>query len=223
MTAKPSVVVIGASGHAGVVIDILEKAGCHTIVGVLDRPGTPLDGFLGYEILGSEEDLPGLMRTRGIEGGVIAVGDNRTRADIAQRVERLVPGFSFVAAIHPAATLARDVEIGSGTVIMAGVVVNTAARIGSHCMLNTNASLDHDSVMGDFSSLAPGAATGGNVRIGEHAAVMMGVQIAQGVSVGARAVVGAGSVVLEDVPPDTVAHGTPCRPVRHRVPGDDGA
>jgi acetyltransferase-like isoleucine patch superfamily enzyme len=82
---------------------------------------------------------------------------------------------------------------------MAGVTVNPCCSIGRFCILNTNASLDHDSSMNDFSSLAPRVATGGNCKIGACSAICIGATLVHGVSIGEHTVVGAGSTVLGDI------------------------
>ena len=88
-----------------------------------------------------------------------------------------------------------------------------------YAIVNTGASLDHDSTMLDFSSLAPGVVTGGNCVIGDHAAIGIGAVIAHGVTVGDHAVVGAGSTVLKDIARFSVAYGSPARFVRERAVG----
>ena len=71
------------------------------------------------------------------------------------RVREVCPDLQFVSAIHPKISIAKDVSVAEGMVIMAGVTINPCCSIGQFCILNTNSSLDHDSVMEDFSSLAP--------------------------------------------------------------------
>jgi acetyltransferase-like isoleucine patch superfamily enzyme len=103
---------------------------------------------------------------------------------------------------------------------MAGAVINPGCKVGDFCIVNTRASLDHDSVMGDFSSLAPAAVTGGNVQIGAFSVIAIGAIVAHAVRVGEHAVIGAGATVLRHVPDRVVAYGTPARIIRQREPGD---
>jgi sugar O-acyltransferase (sialic acid O-acetyltransferase NeuD family) len=212
------IVVVGASGHAEVVIDILERQGIHRVVGLIDRSAK--GNLMGYEILGTASDLPGIVRERGIAGGIVAIGDNWTRFSVVNALSTLLPGFTFVTAVHPSAQIGRNVTVGRGSVVMGGAVINPNARVGAFCVVNTNASLDHGSEMGDFSGLLPNAATGGNVSIGAFAAVCQGANIIHGVKIGDHTVVGAGATVLENVPPRVVAYGTPARVIRAREPGE---
>lgn len=103
---------------------------------------------------------------------------------------------------------------------MAGATVGPSCSIGRFCILNTNSSLDHDSVMEDFSALAPRVATGGNCRIGAYSAVGIGAVLIHGIHVGEHTVIGAGSTVLTNLDSFTVAYGTPARAIREREPGE---
>jgi sugar O-acyltransferase (sialic acid O-acetyltransferase NeuD family) len=214
------IVIVGASGHAKVVIDIVEQAGCFEIAGLVDRDSVIGSRVCGYPVLGREEQLPALARDHDLLGLLIAIGDNYVRSQVADRVGGTCPGLPLVSAVHPRATIARDVTIGAGTVIMAGAVVNPGCKIGLGCILNTNSSLDHDCRMDDFSSLAPRVAIGGNCRIGSHSAIGIGTTVIHGISICEHVVVGAGSTVLGDVMPCHVVYGTPARVIRRRTPGD---
>jgi sugar O-acyltransferase (sialic acid O-acetyltransferase NeuD family) len=208
--------VIGASGHAKVIIDIVERQTLWRIVGLIDTYKSPRTELMGYAVLGSEDCLPDLMERHGVGGAIVAIGDNRIRRDVALRVASIAPALDFVNAVHPSARIARDVQMGKGIAIMAGVTVNPGTRIGDFCYLNTNASVDHDNVLEPFSCVQPNAATGGNVRLGELSVLAMGVTVVQGISIGQDSIVGAGSTVLDDIPDKVVAYGTPCRVVRPR-------
>ena len=155
------IVIVGSSGHARVAVDIAERDPALRIVGMIDSYRKAGESELGYEILGSEENLPRLVRETGIEAGFIAIGDNWQRHLMAERIWRLLPGFEFVTLVHPSANIGREVRIARGSVLMAGATVNVGTDIGEFCILNTGSSIDHDSSMGAFSSLGPGAVTGG--------------------------------------------------------------
>jgi sugar O-acyltransferase (sialic acid O-acetyltransferase NeuD family) len=215
-----SIVIIGSSGHAKVVIDIVQQEGKYKIVGLLDRYRKAGEETLGYQVLGKEETLAELNKTRSLKGVIVAVGDNFDRAKVVSRVRRICPDLPFVSSVHPKASIATDVSIGEGTVIMAGVSVNPSCSIGRFCILNTNSSLDHDSIMEDFSSLAPRATTGGHCRIGSYSAISIGAVLIRGVHIGNNTVVGAASLVLEPIDSFVVAYGSPAKVIRKRKPED---
>jgi sugar O-acyltransferase (sialic acid O-acetyltransferase NeuD family) len=204
------VIVVGASGHAKVVIDIVERTGHHRIVGLVDREGTS-GKIWDYSVLGRTEELPSIAARLGVNGYVLGIGSNDARRRISEQLGEQAPNMTAMAAVHPSAAVGRDVEIGAGTVVMAGAMVNPSCRIGRGCVINTGASLDHDSVMGDYASLAPGAVIGGGCTIGTEAWVGIGATVVQLIRIGARATVGAGATVLRDVEPDVVVIGTPAR------------
>ena len=110
-------------------------------------------------MLGGESDPPEVCRAEGTALGIVAIGDNFQRRAMTERLAALVPSFAPVTAIHPSAVVAADATLGPGTVIMPGAVVVSGCRLGRGCLVNTLASLDHDGVMEDYASLAPGAVT----------------------------------------------------------------
>jgi len=216
MNREP-LLVYGASGHAKVILDILERAGQHPIVGLLDDNvrlrGT---GFFGYPVLGGG-DLLSEHRYRGHQL-VIAVGDNHARQKIARQIGRL-GGYEFALAIHPSAQIARGVQIGSGTVIMANVAINSDAVIGQHAIINTGATIDHDCVIGDFVHVSPGTHLAGNVHVGALTHLGVGVSAIPGVKIGTASIIGAGAVVLNDIPEGVTAVGVPARVVKTKRGG----
>ncbi len=215
-----SIVIIGSSGHAKVIIDIIQQEGRYGICGLLDHCREKGEETLGYPVLGGVEDLPSLLKTHPINAAIIAIGDNFVRSQVAARIAEICPDLPFCRAIHPKASMAAEISLGEGTVVMAGAAINPCCSVGRFCILNTNASLDHDSTMGDFSSLAPGATTGGNCHIGEHAAIGIGAVLIHGVHVGEHSVIGAGSLVTKPVDSFVVAYGTPARVIRKRQAGE---
>lgn len=197
--------VIGAGGHAKVVIrTLLELGDC--IQAVFDddpqRWGTHL---LGARISGPIEQI---QRTRDCPA-VIAIGDNATRLAIAGRCE--VP---WATAVHPSALIDPTVEQGAGVVVLHRAVVQPDCRIGEHVIINTAATVDHDCVIGDFTHLAPGTHLGGGVVIGDRVLLGIGAVVIPGKRIGSGTVVGAGAVVASDLPPNVVACGVPARIVR---------
>lgn len=215
-----NIVIVGSSGHAKVIIDIVLQEGKYKIVGLLDRFRTVGEKTLGYAVLGTENELPALVKAHDLKGAIVAIGDNFIRSQVASRIKEICPDLPFVCALHPKAAIATDVSIGAGTVVMAGAVINPCSSVGRFCILNTQCSLDHDSVLEDFSSLAPGAVTGGNCQLGQYAAISAGAVLIHGIHVGEHSVIGAGSTVMNSIEAFVVAYGTPAKTIRHRKQGD---
>jgi len=211
---------VGASQHAKYTIDIMERQGRDTVVGLVDDTPNGEPGLVGYPILGGVDDLPDLIELHGLDAAIVAIGDNWSRSQVAARVAGLCPTLGFASAIHPSAQIGARAVIGAGTVIMAAAVVNNDGVVGEHAFLATSCSLDHDGRFGAFASFSPNVATGGAVAIGDFAAVGIGASILHGVTIGAHTVVGAGSTVLSDLPDHVVAFGTPARVMRARTEGE---
>jgi sugar O-acyltransferase (sialic acid O-acetyltransferase NeuD family) len=218
-TAMKRILIVGSSGHAKSVIDTIEKEGKFTIVGLIDDFRDSGE-CLGYKILGSTEDLKGLVRTEAIYGLVIAIGDNFSRQTVHEKIAALCPGLRFVSTVHPSAVIGRDVSIGPGTVIMSGVSVNSGTVIGDFCILNTHSSLDHDCLMKNYSSLAPGVNTGGYVWIGWGSAIGVGAKINHKICIGDHCVIGSGACVVKDFDDYSLAYGVPARLIRERKAGE---
>jgi len=214
------VLIVGSSGHARVIVDIIERSGSHTILGFLDDAKAPGMVEIGYPILGGLADLPEIVRSQNPQGFLVAIGDNWNRGMVAEKVKEIAPLLPAIIAVHPGAQVACSACLGPGTAVMAGAVVNSNASVGSFCILNTRASVDHDSHLDDFASIGPGATLAGNVRVGAYSAICLQACVAEKVRVGPHTVVGAGSVVLDDLPDGVIAFGTPARIVRSRSKGE---
>ena len=216
MIQKEKIYVFGGSNHAKLTIDILEQAGQYEICGILDSSKPIGEVVAGYQILGPIEQLSELNRKYGINKGIIAIGDNYTRFKVAQQITGQLPDFEFVSAIHPSAIIGSRVHIGAGCILSAGVIVNNDSRLGDHCYLAFKSGISHDSTMGSFSSLGPGAITGGNVQIGECTAIALGAKVLNGRKIGSHSVVGSSCLVYDDVDNEVVVIGIPAREVRKR-------
>lgn len=208
MTMEEKLFVIGAGGHAQVVIDAILRSGAK-VHGIFDDN----INLLGKSIF----DVPIIGRieeAKGYENGkfIVAIGDNKVRMSIVEKL-----GFSsnsFFTVIHPSAILGKDVEIGVGSMILGGVVINTGTIVGEHCIINTSSSIDHHNKIFNFVHIAPGTHTGGNVEVEEGAFVGIGASIIPGVKIGSWSTVGAGSVVIDDVSAYSTVVGVPAKVIK---------
>jgi UDP-perosamine 4-acetyltransferase len=210
-------VILGAGGHARVVLDALVAQSRWQRFAFLDRdPALRGRMVAGVPVAGDDDDLA----HAGDNGfthfivGVGGIGDNTPRLALFEK--GLAAGLEPASAVHPAARLAASSTIGDGTAVLAGVVVNPDAAIGRNVVLNTGCIVEHDCRIGDHAQVSPGAIVLGGVSIGRLAYIGAGAVLIQGVRIGEGAVVGAGAVVLADVPDGARAVGVPavCTPRR---------
>ncbi len=213
-----SLVIVGASGHAKVVIDAVERLREHTVVGLLDDAKPAGLDWYGYRLLGPVSELA--RHADRIDAFFVAVGDGFARERIVRSIRDAHPSLELATVVHPSAVIARGVVLGEGSIVMAGAVLQADARVGAGCIVNTRASIDHECTLGDYAGLSPGATLGGNVEVGRQAFLGINAAVLHGRRIGEDTVVGAGAVVTEDLPPRVVAVGVPARVVRERSPGD---
>lgn len=204
------VLVIGAGGHSKVILDILRLNGDRA-VGLLDD-NRALWGHTqgGVPILGALDSYSDYT----YDYLVLAMGSNALRHKLKTTIFQAVADEAWLTAIHPRAVIASDVTVGLGTVIMAGVIVNSGTTIGAHCILNTASTVDHDSVMSDYVHIAPGSHLAGGVTINEGAFVGVGASVIPNILIDTWSVVGAGAVVVRDVPSRQVVVGNPAKPIK---------
>jgi sugar O-acyltransferase (sialic acid O-acetyltransferase NeuD family) len=203
-SSRLPIVIFGCGGHGRVVADTLKVARAPLAGFLDDRP--PAAFVSEIPLLGGRGCLeePGFLKNHYI---VIAIGEARLRRQLATLV--LGRGGHLAKAIHPSAVIASDVFIGEGTVIMAGVVINTGSRIGRFAIVNTGATVDHDNLIEDGVHISPGCHLAGNVICRADAFIGTGASIIPRTEIGTRAVIGAGAVVISDVPSDVLAVGCP--------------
>jgi sugar O-acyltransferase (sialic acid O-acetyltransferase NeuD family) len=207
-----NVVIYGASGHGKVIADIIEKSGKTVLAFVDDNETLWNKSFCGYPVWGGGSYLLKAAGDRTFSV-IIGIGDNHLRNKFQQNLER--KNLQFGTAIHPSAQLGKGVGIGEGSVVMANSVINPGSRVGKHCIVNTAVTIDHDCIIGDFVHLSPGTHLGGGVRIDAFSWIGLGASVINNIHVAEHAIVGAGSVVIRHVEPNTVVAGNPAAFLRH--------
>lgn len=205
---KQEIILIGGGGHCKSCIDVIEQTGQYSIRGVLDRADLAGTNVLGYEIIGTDEDILKFKE----EGCVflITIGQIKSAA-VRKSISKLLEDCGAVCAtvISPLANVSRHAQIGKGTIVMHGVKVNAAAKIGDNCILNTNCLIEHDTVIGDHTHVSTSAVINGNCVIGDEVFIGSNATIAGQVSLGSSIVIGAGSVVIKSVDEAGIYAGNP--------------
>ena len=197
-----NVIIIGTGGHAKVIADIVIKNG-DKIYGFLDSDKEK-KFFLGYRVLGTEFDynkFPDCFF-------IIAIGNDKIR----EQISKILTNAKWYNAIHPSAIISSiDVTIGEGTVVMANAVINSCARIGNHCILNTSSIVEHDNVIADFSHVSVGVKLGGTCSIGRHTWIGIGATITNNINICDNCIIGAGAVVVKNISVSGTYIGVPAK------------
>lgn len=196
-------IIIGASGHGKVVADIAEKSGYSDIVFLDNNP--KLITCAGYPVIG-----PDMMASE-LEGDLfIAIGN----ASIRERLMNREKGRQFPILIHPNAVIGKGVEIGEGSVIMAGAVINPGVNLGRGVIVNTCSSIDHDCEIDDYVHVSVGAHLCGTVKARKRAWIGAGAVIINNIDICSDCILGAGAVVTKNIEEAGVYIGVPAKRYR---------
>ena len=200
-------VIIGAGGHGRVIADIAQKLGCYETISFLDD-GDAKES-MGLAIIGKTLDMEKYVATHDI---FVAIGNSQTRKEIMERLQEM--GAVIPTLIHPSAIIGACVEIGAGTAVMAGAVINPCSKLGQGVILNTCSSIDHDCVIGDYCHIAVGVHVAGTVCVGNQVFLGAGVTIKNNVDICANCTIGAGAAVVETIRVKGTYVGVPARILR---------
>ncbi|NEW08522.1 acetyltransferase [Paenibacillus sp. SYP-B3998] len=207
--------IVGAGGHAKVVTDLLRRTNRNMRFVYLSADAS----CTGYEdmpcYLDSEPSYRSLRSS--VEGWHVAIGNTLIRKRKTEWM--LANGLLLINAIHDRSVCAEQSEIGIGSSVMAGAVVNPFAVIGQGCIINTASSVDHDCVIESFVNIGPGCRLSGSVRVAQLSDLGAGTVVIPGVSIGEHCVIGAGAVVISDIPDYSLAVGVPARVIKRIASG----
>lgn len=199
------VIIIGTGGHAKVVADIVLNARDHLVGFLTGEAGR--DRFMEWPVLGGDRDYLRFADCC----FVIAIGN----AGVRERLAELMSDAKWYTAIHPAASVsAVHTSVGAGRVVMANAIINPYAQIGSHCIINSNATVEHDNLIEDFVHVSVGAKLAGGVSVGRRTWVGVGAAVSNGIHVCGDCMIGAGAVVVKDILTPGTYVGVPAHKIR---------
>lgn len=200
-TTKTAVIMYlyGASGHAKVIMDILDSQQI-AIEGLFDD-NREIKELSGHTVRDSKQVKSPL---------IVSIGNNQIRKKIVARYLNI----EFGKAIHSSSIVSTNAKIGVGSVVMQGAIIQSCAKIGEHCIINTGASVDHDCEIADYVHISPHVTLCGNVYVGEGTHIGAGSVVIPGIKIGRWCVIGAGSVVTKDIPDNVLAAGNRCKVIK---------
>jgi sugar O-acyltransferase (sialic acid O-acetyltransferase NeuD family) len=197
----------GYSGHGYVVAEIVNLLQ-YTLIGYFDIEENK-DNPFGLQYLGDENKINTDFFISEDVHIALGIGNNITRGKIYEFFKK--KDVSFKVLQHPAAVVSSLSLIAEGTVIMASAVINPFVKIGKAAICNSGSIIEHECSIADFVHIAPGAVLAGNVTVGESSFIGANAFIKQGLTIGKNVTIGAGSVVINDVPDNTVIYGNPAK------------
>ena len=208
---------LAAGGLARETLEAVRSAGSHEVIGFLDddptRHGT---SFAGVTVLGGLA----LLEQFPDAATVVCAGRGRARAAIVDRLGSIqIETERFATVIHPSVDVPGSCVVGRGTILLAGTALTAEVTVGRHVVVMPNAVLTHGDVVEDFATVCAGVVLGGDVRVEDRVYLGMSAAVREGLTVGAGATVGMGSVVLSDVPAGETWAGVPARRLPPPIPG----
>jgi sugar O-acyltransferase (sialic acid O-acetyltransferase NeuD family) len=203
-----SLILVGGGGHCKSVIDVAESAG-YTILGVLDRPEEVGKKVLGYEVIGTDDDMDKFVD---IAEFVVTVGQIKS-PDLRIKLHKLIEqvGGELATVVSSTAHVSKYAQLGAGTVVMHQAVVNAGAKIGKGCIINTFANIEHDVVIDDYCHISTGAMVNGGASVGLGTFVGSQSVINQCAVVCERTIIASGSVVNKNIKESGIYAGNPIK------------
>ncbi|MCT8140345.1 NeuD/PglB/VioB family sugar acetyltransferase [Anaerobacillus sp. CMMVII] len=163
--------------------------------------------LLGVPVVGTVDQAQILSNIKGISF-VIAIANNKIRKKIANDY----PDLNFRSIISNKATISQFSNIGKGSIVLPGVVVDPDACIKEHVIVNKASTIAHDVILQDFSQVSPGVNFGGFVVLGECSFIGLGASVLPSIKIAKNVVIGAGAVVTKDIDiSSTVFIGNPAK------------
>jgi len=199
--------IIGAGGHGKVIADIALKMNRWKSIAFLDD-NENIKSLMNIDVIGKTNDVFLLIKDFDV---FVAIGNNETRARFVKELEAQEANIPIL--IHPTAVIGEQVEIGAGTAVMAGAVINCCSTIGKGCIINTGATIDHDNCIGDYVHISPGVHTAGGVKIGNGSWLGIGSVVINNIDIHSGCTIGAGAVVVNNITEKGTYVGVPARKV----------
>ena len=203
----------GASDQAVVTLDCAQAM---QMYGQIDLMGitTQKIRLFAQHLVMMEENVIHAKLFHAYDEVIVATGDNRLRQIRLQILEEY--GIPIATIIHPSAIISPTAQVNCGSTILANAVIHTLARIGTGCIINTGAIVEHDCVVKDFVNMSPNCAMAGHCSVESRAFLGIGSTLSPAVTIGEDAVIGAGAVVLTDIPAHATAVGVPAKIIKQR-------
>lgn len=214
-TKLNKLIIIGASGFGREVAWLVERINkiepTWDLIGFIDdSESIQGEAVNGYEVIGTTRDVLKFKDACFI----CAVGASKIREKIINRIIDINPEINFATLIDPSVEKSDLVSVGEGTIICAHSIITVNISIGKHVIINLDCTIGHDAILDDYVTLYPSVNVSGITGLGRCSELGTGTQIIQGKKVGDYSIVGAGSVIIKDIPDNCTAVGCPAKPIK---------
>lgn len=199
--------ILGASGHGKVIADTAVLLGWSVVFFDDSWPSITVNSY--WPVIGTTNEL--LDKLANFDGVMVAIGNNSIRLDKSKQL--LAANAKLISLIHPSAIVSRYVSISDGSFVGAGAVLQVDCKVGLACIVNTNAVIEHDCSISDGAHVSPSASLAGGVSVGHESWVGISACVKQLVKIGNNVIVGAGSVVIDDINNQVTVFGNPAKPL----------
>lgn len=207
------IIIVGGGGHSKVVMDVIASMNKYSVIGIVDPSLALMSKVCGVEVLGGDDYLNNIQPNKcGLSIGVGMMKASALREQIFHKL--LQKDFQFPNTIHSTAIVSKWSELGVGVQVMAGAIINPAARIFDNVIINTGAIVEHDCTINSGSHVAPGAVLGGGVCVGKRCCVGLGARILPNIIIGDDVTIGAGAVVTRNTKNGETLYGVPAKEVK---------
>ncbi|MBS6181793.1 acetyltransferase [[Clostridium] innocuum] len=203
----------GASDQAVVTLDCAQAMQMYGQIDLMGITTQKIRRFAQHRVM-MEENVIHAKLFHAYDEVIVATGDNRLRQIRLQILEEY--GIPIATIIHPSAIISPTAQVNCGSTILTNAVIHTLARIGTGCIINTGAIVEHDCVIKDFVNMSPNCAMAGHCSVESRAFLGIGSTLSPAVTIGEDAVIGAGAVVLTDIPAHATAVGVPAKIIKQR-------
>lgn len=207
---KKDILLIGGGGHCNSCIDVIEQVNRFNIVGIIDQKEKIGQKVMGYEIIGTDDDLPELSKS--IKNSLITIGQINSvtiRIEISNLLKKL--NFDLPVIISPRAHVSKHSVIGEGTIIMHDVLINSNVQVGTNCIINSKVLIEHDSVIKNNCHISTGSIVNGTCTIGNNCFIGSGSVISNNCNINNDVILSLGSVVKKNIKLPGVYAGNPVR------------
>ena len=164
----------------------------------------------GYKVLCGTEDLADYCDIY----AVCAIGSAKARKKVIENIKRKNPAIKFATLVDPSVIMSDLVDMGEGCIICANTVVTVNVKLGNHVHINLDCTVGHDAELSDYVTVYPSVNISGMTYYGECVELGTGAHIIQGKKVGKESIIGAGAIVIKDIPESCTAVGNPAKPIK---------